>query len=68
MGAGADPGEDVQVDRPGVQLVFEEYEEFFHRARDPVGFADHEGVAGLDPSRDAGISDPDGVVVDVVVG
>jgi hypothetical protein len=47
MGAGADPGEDVQVDPPGVQLILEEYEEFFHRASDPVGFVDHKGVAGL---------------------
>ncbi len=45
---GADAGEDVQVDLAGVQLVLQQDEEFFHRAGDPVGFVDHQGVAGLE--------------------
>jgi hypothetical protein len=42
--AGADPGEDVQVDPPSVQLILEEF--FIERAiRSGL---DHEGVAGLE--------------------
>jgi hypothetical protein len=46
--AGADAGEDVQVDSAGVQLVLEENEEFLHRARDPVRLVDHQRVTGLE--------------------
>ncbi len=44
----ADAGEDVQVDLTGVQLVLQQHEEFSHRAGDPVGLVDHQGVAGLE--------------------
>ena len=45
---GAGAGGDVQVDLTGVQLVLQQHEEFFHRAGDPVGLVDHQGVAGLE--------------------
>jgi hypothetical protein len=46
--AGADAGEDVQVDVAGVQFVFEQHQEFFHGAGDAVGFVDDQGVAGFE--------------------
>ena len=44
---GADAGEDVKVDAPGVQLVFQQHEQFLHGPGDPVRLVDHQGVAGL---------------------
>jgi len=38
----------VQVDLAGVQLVLQQHEKFFHRAGDPVGLVNHQGVAGLE--------------------
>ena len=48
MEAGADAGEDLQVDLPGVQFVLQEDEEFLHGAGDPVGLVDDQGVPGLE--------------------
>jgi hypothetical protein len=53
-GAGADPGEDLQVDLAGVQLVFQEHEKLFHRPGDPVRLVDHQGVAGLEGAKRRG--------------
>jgi hypothetical protein len=33
---GADAGQDVQVDAAGVQLVFQQHEQFLHGPGDPV--------------------------------
>jgi hypothetical protein len=41
----ADAGQDVQVDAAGVQLVFQQDEQFLHRPGDPVGLVDHQDVA-----------------------
>jgi hypothetical protein len=48
---GAGAGEDVQRGAAGVQLLFEQHEQFLHRPRDPVRLVDHQGVAGRQGGR-----------------
>jgi hypothetical protein len=47
VGPGADAGQDMQVDAAGVQLVFQQHEQFLHGPGDPVRLVDHQRVAGL---------------------
>ena len=44
---GADAGQDVQVDSAGVQLVFQQHQQFLHGPGDPVRLVDHQRVPGL---------------------
>ena len=45
---GADPSQDMQVDVLGMQIVFQQHQQLFHRPSNPVRFIDHQGVAGLE--------------------
>jgi len=49
MNTGAHPGQDLQDDAPGVQLVFDDDQQLLHGAGDPVRLVDHQGVAELEP-------------------
>jgi hypothetical protein len=51
--AGAHPGQDLQHDAAGVQLVLDENQQLLHRPGDPVRFVDHQRVAGLQPVQGA---------------
>jgi len=44
---GADASQDVQIDAAGVQLIFQQHEQFLHGPGGPARLVDHQRVAGL---------------------